>query len=265
MAENDDVLGVLTDEERELLAICEGPPEGDDANTLAKCVRRLCALLAEARLAAALSMAFREVLYERERQDVKWGEQNYDPITYLAILTEEVGEFAQAVLHNRFPKPEMKYQSGAGDYREWLETKRQKMRTESVHVAAVALAIVVCIDRGKWGWPNSAQGPDLPPREARMSKQDKVAAAERSVLRAVDRFMSRWKTRSLDDESVIDTIYDICKAHNRLMDAREEAKHGPVKKAKDKARVRLVTGPKPTLRKLKKMIRAQIKGEKGGA
>lgn len=80
-----------------------------------------------------------EVLQERGRQDEKWGEQNLDPITYLAVLTEEVGELAQAALHTRFGG-----HAAAG------------LRTEAIHVAAVALAIIECLDRGRWRWPEEA-------------------------------------------------------------------------------------------------------------
>lgn len=80
--------------------------------------------------------ALQSVLTERKRQDAKWGEQNLDPITYLAVLTEEVGELAQAALHTRFGGP-----AAVG------------LRDEAVQTAAVALAIVECLDRGKWRWP----------------------------------------------------------------------------------------------------------------
>jgi NTP pyrophosphatase (non-canonical NTP hydrolase) len=71
-----------------------------------------------------------DVLRERARQDGKWGEQNHDPILWSAILTEEVGEYTQAALHHRF-----------GGH------KAVKLRDEAVQVAAVALAIIECIDR----------------------------------------------------------------------------------------------------------------------
>lgn len=76
-----------------------------------------------------------EVLRERDRQDAKWGEQNHDPFTYLTVLMEEVGELAQAALHARFGG------HAAGT-----------MRDEAVQTAAVALAIVECLDRDKWSW-----------------------------------------------------------------------------------------------------------------
>ena len=81
------------------------------------------------------AQAVADVLSERERQDRKWGEQNHDPITYLAILTEEVGETAQAALEARFGKGTIEH-----------------LREEAVQAAAVALAIVECIDRAKWTW-----------------------------------------------------------------------------------------------------------------
>lgn len=83
--------------------------------------------------------ALADVLKERARQDEIWGEQNHDPFVYGAILTEEVGEFMQAALDTRF---------GGKD------GGKSKIREEAVQVAAVALAIVECLDRGKWGWGN---------------------------------------------------------------------------------------------------------------
>lgn len=74
--------------------------------------------------------AIDDVLAERAKQDAKWGEQNHDPILWSAILGEECGEFAQAALHARF----------GGD-------KAQGLRDEAIQVAAVAVAIVECLDR----------------------------------------------------------------------------------------------------------------------
>jgi NTP pyrophosphatase (non-canonical NTP hydrolase) len=80
----------------------------------------------------------RDVLDERKRQDEKWGEQNHNPFIYLTILMEEVGETAKAILETRYGGPE------AG-----------RIREEAVQVAAVAIAIVECLDRGKWSWKES--------------------------------------------------------------------------------------------------------------
>ena len=82
-----------------------------------------------------MSNALLDVLDERKRQDEKWGEQNHSPYIYLAILLEEVGELAQAILHSQFG-------GKAGGF--------DNVRKEAIHTAAVALAIIECLDRDKW-------------------------------------------------------------------------------------------------------------------
>ena len=72
----------------------------------------------------------REVLDEREQQDARWGQQNHTPMEWLAVLTEEVGEVSQEVLRNHF----------GGKYLE-------AYRAECIQVAAVAVAMVECLDR----------------------------------------------------------------------------------------------------------------------
>lgn len=79
------------------------------------------------------------ILTERGRQDRKWGEQNHDPFTYLTILMEEVGETAKAALEYKF---------GAG--------KIDDLYLEATHTAAVAMAVLECLLRDKWGWPDAA-------------------------------------------------------------------------------------------------------------
>jgi NTP pyrophosphatase (non-canonical NTP hydrolase) len=80
-----------------------------------------------------------DVLAERERQEQEWGEQNHDPFIYNNILIEEVGELSQAALQTYF----------GGDH-----GGLENLRKEAVHTAAVALAIIQCLDRKKWKWPN---------------------------------------------------------------------------------------------------------------
>jgi hypothetical protein len=91
---------------------------------------------------SALTVAACDVLHERQRQDEKWGEQNHDPFVYAAILTEEVGEFTREALQARFEGK--------------AEGARKRMRAEAVQATAVALAIVECLDRGKWTWGGHA-------------------------------------------------------------------------------------------------------------
>ena len=76
-----------------------------------------------------------EILAERRRQDEKWGEQNHDPAVWLAILTEEVGELAEAIL----------FDHSNGDERN--HTHSADMRTEAIQVAAVAVQFVQFLDR----------------------------------------------------------------------------------------------------------------------
>lgn len=96
--------------------------------TLPKIALSICSLLNM--LSGTRFIAVQDTLDERDRQDKKWGEQNHDPITWSAILTEECGEFAQAALQSRFGGP-----AAAG------------LRDEAIQCAAVALQIVECIDR----------------------------------------------------------------------------------------------------------------------
>jgi len=89
-----------------------------------------------------------DIRTERRRQDERWGVQNHDPLTYMTILTEEVGEAAKAAVELRFGDP-----AGGEDY-------RREYREELVQVAAVAVAMIECADRGLWRWTGS-NGADM--------------------------------------------------------------------------------------------------------
>lgn len=71
-----------------------------------------------------------EVLKERVNQDEKWGEQNHSPLEWLPILAEEFGEVAKEVCECYFSN------YNYDNYRE-----------ELIQVAAVAIAMVECLDR----------------------------------------------------------------------------------------------------------------------
>ena len=98
-----------------------------------------------------VSSALGDVMSERHRQDEKWGEQNHDPFVFLAILHEESGELALAALKARF---EAKDFSDFNDH-------TYRIREEAVQVAAVALALLECLDRGKWTWGGHALPPEV--------------------------------------------------------------------------------------------------------
>ena len=79
---------------------------------------------------------YKEVEAERARQDKKWGEQNHHPALWLMILGEEVGEANKGALEAYF--------SGYDQTGDW-----SGYREELVQVAAVAIAMVESLDRGK--------------------------------------------------------------------------------------------------------------------
>lgn len=80
---------------------------------------------------------------ERTRQDKKWGVQNHDGPTWLAILGEEVGELCQCVLHAKFGGSEA-----------------DKVLEEAVRVAAVAKAMVECLLRNNGQFPSTGSDGD---------------------------------------------------------------------------------------------------------
>jgi len=77
-----------------------------------------------------LSAAITSVLEERKRQNAKWGAQRHSWPEWIAILTEEVGEASQETVQEHFHP--------TGDL--------LALRTELVHVAAVAVQIVEHVD-----------------------------------------------------------------------------------------------------------------------
>jgi len=78
----------------------------------------------------AAEAAINDVIRERGRQDGKWGEQNHDAGTWALVLLEEIGEWAKAELHSKFGGPEA-----------------NNRHTEAVHMTAVALAVIECMNR----------------------------------------------------------------------------------------------------------------------
>ena len=73
------------------------------------------------------------VLTERIAQDQKWGVQNHSPADWITILVEEVGEASKEALEFKFgPSP---------------AESLKRYKTELIQVAAVAVAMVECLDR----------------------------------------------------------------------------------------------------------------------
>lgn len=73
---------------------------------------------------------FLEIATERHNQDAKFGEQNHSPAKWLMILGEEVGEVNKAALEAEFQHKDL-----------------SEYRNELIQVAAVAIAMIECLDR----------------------------------------------------------------------------------------------------------------------
>lgn len=81
-----------------------------------------------------------DVIEERTRQNLKWGVQNHEPCRWISILTEEVGEAAQAA-NDMLEKP------ASSNAELWGQ--EQEYRAELVQVAAVAIAMIENLDRNR--------------------------------------------------------------------------------------------------------------------
>ncbi len=83
-------------------------------------------------------MTFEELIkYERGQQEEKWGEQNHKPSTWLAILTEEVGELASTCIS---------YDTSPDKQR----LTAMDMEKELIQIAAVATAMWESGKRNGW-------------------------------------------------------------------------------------------------------------------
>lgn len=76
----------------------------------------------------------RDITEERGKQDAKWGEQNREFATWLAILMEEVGEACKENLNATFGS----------------DPSRENFRYELVQATAVLAAMLECGDRNGW-------------------------------------------------------------------------------------------------------------------
>lgn len=81
----------------------------------------------------------KDVISERDRQDAKWGEQNHFPQFWSGILGEEYGELCEAINETVFNNG-----SDKGGY--------DNMRKEAIHVAAVAIGFLECLERNRRHW-----------------------------------------------------------------------------------------------------------------
>lgn len=112
------------------------------------------------------SEIMQDVLKERDRQDAKWGEQNHFPEKWSGILGEEFGELCQAINETVFDNG-----SDKGGY--------ENMKTEAIHVAAVAVGFLECLERNKskWGIVN-----DKPNEPKKAIAKPKFSVSENVIL-----------------------------------------------------------------------------------
>ena len=74
----------------------------------------------------------RDIFNERQKQDIKWGEQNHSDEWWMLILVEEIGELAEAMLDAQFGMS---------------PDKTTDVRKELVDAVAVGIAWLECMDR----------------------------------------------------------------------------------------------------------------------
>ena len=95
-------------------------------------------------------MMLRQVIHEQindeeHRQKRLWGEQNHAPAFWLAILAEEFGEAARAVVEHGAMDTHRRLTGREAD--EQLAKLRATLRRELVQVAAVAVSFIDYLDR----------------------------------------------------------------------------------------------------------------------
>ncbi len=68
-----------------------------------------------------------EIIVERQRQNLKWGEQNHDDGTWLLILTEELGEASKNIIENAPEKlTDQELIQSAAVIVQWLESRGRR-------------------------------------------------------------------------------------------------------------------------------------------
>lgn len=88
-----------------------------------------------------------EIKEERSAQNEKWGEQNHNPVEWMAILAEEMGEASKEAVDLHF-----KNNLDRALFPKDLQRKRLKnLRQELIQTAAVTVQMIECLDRNQMG------------------------------------------------------------------------------------------------------------------
>jgi hypothetical protein len=108
-------------------------------------------MLKDYKLAEKLSPIFTEILKERINQDKKWGEQNHPMVRTKKIIKSLKNEAGIFKNQNNTDSKNGKcswYNIFMEEFLEaFSETTPEKQREEMIQVAAVAIAIIECLDR----------------------------------------------------------------------------------------------------------------------
>ena len=88
-------------------------------------------------VSSSTATVLEQVAEERQRQDAKWGQQSHHPAMWFAILTEEVGELATAIITDVY---------GSAQQR-----NVKTIYEEAIQVAAVAVALCEYLRRTEAG------------------------------------------------------------------------------------------------------------------
>ncbi len=94
----------------------------------------------------ATGKVLEEIKAERERQDARWGVQNHSPMEWQGILIEEVGEAAKEATDYHF---RIGHRGDDALDEKIIRKQLQAYRAELIQVAAVAVAMVECLDRNE--------------------------------------------------------------------------------------------------------------------
>lgn len=89
----------------------------------------------------------KEIVVERQKQDEKWGEQNHNPVEWIAILAEEFGEASKEGLEYHFGAQELN--PTLEENKEAFRKKILAFREELIQTAAVAVSIIESIERNE--------------------------------------------------------------------------------------------------------------------
>ena len=90
---------------------------------------------------------FEEIKRERGRQDKKFGQQNNNPIEWVSILMEELGEASKEAVQYHFKEPVTQLGITTPVTNAVQEMRILNYRHELIQIAAVAVQAIQCIDR----------------------------------------------------------------------------------------------------------------------